>query len=82
MPVPVFVITNGNVAVYARLVALNESPESDKLIVFCELSPVPFSVTFCGEPVPLSVITSDAVRAPVAAGVKTIAAAQDWPAAR
>ena len=43
--------------------------------------PTPLRITFCGLPAPLSVTLSDALRAPVAAGVKVTLIVQLAPAA-
>src|SRR5258708_36906781 len=44
--------------------------------------PVPVNVTFCGDPPPLSLMSSDALRVPFALGVKVTAIVQLRPAAR
>src|SRR5258708_13577591 len=44
--------------------------------------PVPVNVTFCGDPPPLSLMSSDALRVPFALGVKVTAIVQLRPAPR
>jgi hypothetical protein len=81
--VPVFDNVTGLAALVVFVVWFpNANEVGEKLTAGVEATPVPVRATVCGLPVALSATDSDALRAPVAAGLKVTLMVQFAPAAK
>ena len=81
-PVPLFVtVTDWEAPAIPTVVDAKVSDVADSFTAGAAATPVPESETVCGDPLALSAILNDAVRAPAATGLKVTEMEQFAPAA-